>query len=68
MSKAATSLGHAHVVRATDKALLVKTEDGDEPIWVPKSVIHDDSEVWGEDSEPGELVVHEWFAEKEGLG
>jgi hypothetical protein len=30
-------------------------------------VIHDDSEVWAEDSEPGEMVVEQWFADKEGL-
>jgi hypothetical protein len=51
--------------RESAKALLVKLADGRE-VWVPKSVIHDDSEVWKENTS-GKLVVHRWFAEKEGL-
>jgi len=31
--------------------------------WVPKSVLHDDSEVY-EKSQVGKLVVKRWFAEK----
>jgi hypothetical protein len=58
------SVGQARVLRATTKALLVEV-DG-EQTWVPKSCIHDDSEVWRDDSEPGELVVKAWFARKEG--
>lgn len=34
--------------------------------WIPKSVIHDDSEVYRND-DFGTLVLKEWFAEKEGL-
>lgn len=49
----------------TDKALLVSI-DGDEPIWVPKSVIDDESEVYSKGHE-GTLVVAEWFARKNGL-
>lgn len=60
------SVGNARVIRATDKALFVHIDDGDEEVWVPKSCIHDDSEVYAADSEPGELVVVEWFARKEG--
>lgn len=33
--------------------------------WVPKSAIHDDSEVYRVDDE-GALVVHDWFAEERG--
>lgn len=37
------------------------------PRWVPKSVIHDDSEVYdGRDNATGKLVIGEWFAIKEG--
>lgn len=61
----AESLGKAKVVGATDKALRVEVEDMG-TIWVPRSVIHDDSEVYDEGHE-GELVVKRWFAEKEGL-
>ncbi len=46
----------------TDQAILVQI-DGEEH-WVPKSVIHDDSEVAGKD-DTGTLVVATWFAEKE---
>lgn len=35
------------------------------PFTVPKSVIHDDSEVWKKGQE-GKLVVQLWFAVKEG--
>lgn len=63
----ACSLGEGRVKRATEKALLVELEDGSE-VWIPRSVVHDDSEVYddGEASE-GEVVVKRWFAEKESL-
>lgn len=50
----------------TAKALLVRI--GSRELWVPKSLIDDDSEVFdsGENSE-GKLVVPLWWAEKEGL-
>ncbi len=34
--------------------------------WVPKSVIHDDSEV-SKNGDSGKLIVKQWYAEKEGL-
>lgn len=46
-------------LRQTDKAILVAI-DGKE-LWVPQSVIDDDSEVWKKGDE-GALVVHRWFA------
>lgn len=49
---------------ATDKAIKVESDDLGE-VWVPRSVIHDDSEIYEGDHE-GELVVEGWFAEKEG--
>ena len=60
------SLGNGKVIRETDKAILFENED--EKFWVPKSVIHDDSECWADadDKREGELVVKRWFAEKEG--
>lgn len=62
------SLGDAKVKRATDKALLCDLESGEEQ-WVPKSVIHDDSEVFDdEDNSSGELIVKAWWAEANGLG
>lgn len=54
------------VITATEKALLVDIE-GEEK-WIPKSVIHDDSEVFDDDeNSTGMLVIKEWWAEKVGL-
>jgi hypothetical protein len=61
------NLGPAKVVRATDRALLVLL-DGEEEVWVPKSVVHDDSEVYSEKADEGDLVVLAWWAEKNGRG
>lgn len=37
-------------------------------IWIPKSVIHDDSEVFDSaGNKAGKLVLPGWFARKEGL-
>ncbi len=37
-------------------------------VWIPKSMIHDDSEVYdAKDNSSGKLVVKLWWAEKEGL-
>jgi len=49
----------------TEKALLVKCADGD--VWIPKSAIHEDSEVFCLDPHNGQfgkLVIHGWFARK----
>ena len=43
----------------------MQLETGDEK-WVPKSVIHDDSEIW-KAGQAGRLVVLGWWAEKEKL-
>jgi len=61
------SLGQGTVRHETDKAILFENSD-DEQIWVPKSVIHDDSEVWADadDKREGELIVKQWWAEKNG--
>ena len=61
-------LGAGRVVNTTDKALLVEV-DGSET-WLPKSVLHEDSEI-AEDAgvdDEGLVVVKKWFADKEGLG
>jgi hypothetical protein len=49
----------------SEKAILVEIED--EKVWVPKSQIHDDSEVYSKKSGAGELIVTRWWAEKKGL-
>jgi adenosyl cobinamide kinase/adenosyl cobinamide phosphate guanylyltransferase len=53
------------VLRETDKALLVLVDTLE--VWVPKSIIDDDSECYSQKSGPGSLIVPEWFAEREGL-
>lgn len=54
------------VVHETDKALLVHIPEIDtKPVWIQKSQIHDDSEVYKTGTE-GELVVTDWVAEQKG--
>lgn len=50
----------------TDKAIKVRLDDYLTPIWVPQSLVHDDSEVY-KLGQKGTLVLPEWFALKEGL-
>jgi hypothetical protein len=52
------------VSRETEAALLVEIEG--ETFWIPKSQIHDDSEVYKADTE-GTLVIPLWLAEEKGL-
>jgi hypothetical protein len=59
------SLGHAEPVRESTKAVLFNVEG--EEMRVPKSAIHDESEVWEDGQPPGELVVLLWWAERRGL-
>ena len=54
------------IIKETGKAVLVESQNLDEPLWVPMSVIHDDSEVY-EEGDKGTLTVKGWWAEKEGL-
>lgn len=62
-------IADAEVLAETDRAILVQSPELEENIWVPKSVIHDDSEVYEKSIEgggPALLIVKFWFAEKEG--
>lgn len=62
------NLGPCQVITATEKALKVQLESEDDSRWVPKSQVHDDSEVYDDkDNATGDLIVKRWFAEKEGL-
>ncbi len=48
--------------KETDKAVHVEQEElGD--LWIPKSVLHDDSDVYGEGHE-GSLIVATWWIEE----
>jgi hypothetical protein len=52
------------VLYERDASLLVKIYD--QEVWIPKSQIHDDSEVYKADTE-GTLIISEWIAEKKEL-
>jgi len=56
---------NAKCVRETEKAILVEASDFDEPVWVPQSQIDEDSEVYKVGTE-GDLIVLDWWAEKQG--
>jgi len=53
-------------LRDSGKAVLFDAPDLDEFEWIPKSAIHDDSEVWKTGQETGALVIHGWLADKRG--
>lgn len=50
--------------KETDAALLCIING--EEVWIPKSQVSDDSEVYAEDHE-GTLVISEWIANQRGL-
>lgn len=64
-------LGVGTCVAATAKAIQVELQGRGGSlrlVWLPKSAITDDSEVWdvGKDQcGPGKVVVYEWFEETE---
>lgn len=63
MSKA--TIREVEAIAETDKALLC-TDHGGWEQWVPKSQIHDDSEVYKKGQE-GDLIVKSWWAEQNGI-
>lgn len=68
MSQDKISLGNSCVVFSTKDAILVKLDTDNSKLWVPKSVIHEDSLLWkGEKGEEGDLVVQEWWARDKAL-
>lgn len=56
---------HARAKGQTDRSLLCRFHR-DKTLWVPQSLIHDDSEVW-EEGQVGRLVLPVWWATKKGL-
>lgn len=53
-------------IRATDAAMLCLVNE--EEVWIPKSQVDDDSEVFDDDdNSTGTLVISEWIAKKKGL-
>ena len=66
MGQISFSLEDVRAIRETDAALLCTGGDlGDDEVWVPKSQIHDDSEVFEEGHEGG-LAVKAWYGRKKG--
>jgi len=63
--KESYAMGQGTPLRDSGRAILFRV-DGYGEIWVPKSQIHDESEIWKLDQEPGELVVTEWWAGTKG--
>jgi hypothetical protein len=57
-------MGDAEVKGHTELGLWVYVYDLDEKVFVPFTQIHDNSDIWEADSEPGELVVTTYLAEK----
>lgn len=55
--------GEVEGIKETLKALLV--DDGTQEFWVPKSQIHESSEV-NTDTDAGMLIVSAWFAREKG--
>jgi len=57
------TIGVGKCTRDTDKALFVVYNEDAGQQWVPKSVVHDDSEIWKR-GDAGKLIVKMWWAEK----
>jgi len=64
MASNTVTLSDVSVVKETDKALLCNIHG--EEIWIPKSQIHEDSEVY-EEGGKGSLVITQWLASQKGL-
>lgn len=52
------------VLAETERAILIKTEEGE--AWIPLSQIDDESEVWKK-GDTGTLAIKRWLAEKNDL-
>lgn len=60
------SFADVYVKHATEKALLCVIDGNDH--WIPRSQIHDDSEVFDDlNNDQGKLVITRWLAEQKGL-
>jgi len=60
------SLGAVEVIACTELAIYVVPNDAfTAEFWVPRSVIHEDSELSAEadEGDEGELTVHQWWAD-----
>ena len=55
---------NAKCIRETDAALLIEVAELGDQLWIPKSAVHDDSEVYQKDDD-GKLIVLAWWARKQ---
>ncbi len=69
MAEQTVTIDDSECINETEKAIQITLGDcriEGETIWLPKSQVHEDSEVW-EKGQVGKLVVTEWIAEQKGL-
>lgn len=64
MSSQLTWFEDVEVLHETEQAILCVVDE--EEVWIPKSQIHDDSEVHKAGTS-GRLIIPEWLAAKKGL-
>jgi hypothetical protein len=62
------------ILQETNAAILITSPARGLRIWVPSSVVHDNSEIWSKhqggegEGSVGELIVHLWWARKQPWG
>lgn len=68
MSNDPCTLGDGRVLREAKSGLALLISVENEEIWVPKSILHDESDIdeTSEVGDEGDVVVPEWWAEQEG--
>lgn len=61
-----TAFPRSTIYRHGAKAILVENPYWVDRLWVPESIIHDDSELYFacKDGEVGRLIVPDWFVTK----
>ena len=60
------NLGKARILGETNKAVRARLDRSGMTLWIPKSVIHDDSPAW-KVNDYDDLIVKTWWAKKERL-
>lgn len=66
MDNETVEFSNVKVIHETEKAILVKIENVEENVWIPKTQINEYSEVFEMGTE-GKLIVTEWIAKQKGL-
>ena len=60
------SIDDCECIRATERAILCSIGDTGKELWIPQSLVQDESEVYRH-GDTGTLVIPAWFARKNGL-